>query len=71
MRSTSISIIRWPGGWPNHPAIRGAVALGVPSFAMTEQVRAISRERLVEPIGTVDDDCLDEVRRWIVDYVAR
>jgi len=54
-------------GWDNH------VALGLPAgggFAMTEQVRAVSRDRLDGRIGAVADDVLDEIRDWIRDYLA-
>lgn len=56
-------------GWPNHVRLTGRTGLDNPSWAMTEQVRVISRERLAAPVGLVDVDCLDDVRRWIVDYV--
>lgn len=54
-------------GWPNHVALSGVA--GVQGFAMTEQVRTISRERLVRCAGTVSRSCLDEMRSWIVDFV--
>ncbi|WP_247595357.1 type II toxin-antitoxin system PemK/MazF family toxin [Actinomyces procaprae] len=48
---------------------RGA---GLPqdSFAMTEQVRTISRRRLVERIGVVGDDVLGQVLGWVRDWIA-
>lgn len=56
-------------GWPNHVRLTGRTGLDEPSWAMTEQVRAVSRDRLRTCVGLVDLDCLDVVRRWLVDYV--
>lgn len=56
-------------GWPNHVLIRGATRLSHPSFAMSEQVRAVSRDRLTGTLGQVDAACLHEVRRWLTDYL--
>lgn len=39
------------------------------TFAMTEQVKAISRKRFVHRLGCVDEECLRNVRAWIVDYL--
>ena len=33
-------------GWPNHVLMEGPVDLGRPSWALTEQVRTVSRDRL-------------------------
>lgn len=57
-------------GWLNHVQLYGAAGLGEASWAMTEQVRAISRDRLDRRSGVVTPDCLDAVRQWIVDYLA-
>lgn len=57
-------------GWPNHVALRGAHGLSQTSFAMTEQVRCVSRDRLVGEVGPVTPDCLDEIRRWVHDYLV-
>ena len=40
------------------------------SFAMTEQVRTISRARLVGRIGAVEADALADVLRWVRDWIA-
>lgn len=56
-------------GWPNHVRIDGSVDLPAPTYAMTEQVRAISRDRMATPMGHVTQECLDEVRRWLRDYL--
>ena len=52
--------------WPNHVALSG---LGRPSFAMTEQVRAIARGRLHGMLGVASPPELAEVRRWLGDFL--
>jgi len=37
------------------------------SFAMTEQVRTISRQRLTKKIGVVEESVLQNVREWLAD----
>ena len=54
-------------GWPNHVPVGG---LGKPSWAMTEQVRTISRERIVGAAARAPTETLAEVRRWISDFLA-
>lgn len=49
-------------GWPNHIPLLG---LPGPSWAMTEQVRAVARSRLHGHVGQADDDALDRVRHWL------
>ena len=39
------------------------------SFAMTEQVRTISRQRLAKKIGVAEGSVLRDVREWLVDYI--
>ena len=39
------------------------------SFAMTEQVCTISRQRLTKKIGVVEESVLQNVREWLVDYI--
>lgn len=53
-------------GWPNHVALDG---LGRPSFAMTEQVRTVSRGQLHGVLGVATADELREVRRWLADFL--
>ncbi len=55
-------------GWSNHVRVCPE-GLGRASFAMTEQVRTISRQRLVERIGRVDSQTMAEVRMWISDWI--
>jgi len=57
-------------GWPHHVRVRGAAsALPKASFAMTEQPRTISRERLARPSGHADDTTMDEVDQWLRDFL--
>lgn len=54
--STHIKIIPPEGG------------VTLPSFAMCEQVRSISRERLVKRMGKLrDQNILEKVRGWLLD----
>lgn len=53
-------------GWPNHIPVGG---LTQPSWAMTEQVRTISRVRLDGTAGRVDNSTLTAVRQWIADFL--
>lgn len=54
--------------WPNHIPITGA-GLPQPSWAMSEQVRTISRERIVARAGSADRATLSEVRDWVRDFL--
>lgn len=56
-------------GWPNHVSLTGRVGLAEPSWAMTEQVRTISRTRLTSISGHVDDRCLRDIRVWLSDFL--
>lgn len=55
-------------GWSNHILLRGEV-LDRASWAMTEQLRTISRERLVGRAGQVDASTLADIREWIIDFL--
>lgn len=57
-------------GWDNHVELAGATGLTRASFAMTEQLRVISRERLDGLLGTVDDVTLQRIRDWIRDFLV-
>lgn len=48
--------------WPNHVPVLG---LPGPSWAMTEQLRVISRERLHGRIGAADELAMDRIRHWL------
>lgn len=57
--------------WPNHVRLEGAgLALDRPSFAMTEQPRTITRDRLIDFAGAVDAATMNEVDGWIRDFLA-
>jgi mRNA interferase MazF len=55
-------------GWPNHVEVVGA-DLGHRSWAMSEQPRTISRDRVVGRAGRVDPATLAAVRGWIADFL--
>lgn len=58
-------------GWPNHVTLTGqGLLLAEPSFAMTEQPRTITRERIVGDAGVVDAATMREVDRWLRDFLA-
>ena len=64
-----LPVTRVERGWPNHVPLRGATGLAVPSWAMTEQVRTLSRDRVTRTAGSVDTATLDEVRTWLADFL--
>jgi mRNA interferase MazF len=55
-------------GWPNHIEILGS-ELESRSWAMSEQGRTISRERIVGRAGQAGDATLAAVRAWIADFL--
>lgn len=55
-------------GWSNHIALSTEV-LDRQSWAMTEQVRTISRDRISGKAGRIDAATLAEIRGWIVDFI--
>jgi mRNA interferase MazF len=55
-------------GWPNHVRMTGPTLLPVPSWAMTEQVRTISRDRMSGRAGHVDEACLVVIRQYLRDF---
>lgn len=55
-------------GWPNHIPIRGT-DLPQACWAMSEQVRTVSRDRILSRAGSVDDQTLGTVRRWVRDFL--
>lgn len=54
--------------WPNHVPLDD-VGLPQRSWAMTEQVRTIARTRIVDRVGRVDASTLQELRRWVRDFL--
>lgn len=57
-------------GWANHVPLTGPFGLSSLSWAMTEQVRVLSRERLTQVAGHVDADTLEAVAVWLRDFLA-
>ncbi|MGI9164538.1 MAG: type II toxin-antitoxin system PemK/MazF family toxin [Mycobacterium sp.] len=57
-------------GWPQQVELTGStLQLPHPTYAMTEQPRTISRRRISGIAGRVDDRCLDDIRRWLADFL--
>ena len=57
-------------GWPNHVRLRCRPGLAPASWAMTEQVRTISRDRLTSVVGVVDDATLRQVDVYLRDFLG-
>ena len=57
-------------GWPNHVELLGETGLKTRTFAMTEQPRAISRERIHGYAGTISAACLSEIATWVDDWLV-
>lgn len=58
-------------GWPNHVRLTGSgLRVARPTFAMTEQPRTLTRDRLVGDLGVVDHATMREVDRWLRDFLA-
>lgn len=55
-------------GWANHVEIT-TPPLTTRTFAMTEQLRTISRDRLIRPLAMVDESRMAEIRRWVNDWI--
>jgi mRNA interferase MazF len=55
-------------GWPNHVLVVGA-ELAQSSWAMTEQVRTISRERIVGSGGRATPETVGAIRAWLRDFL--
>ena len=55
--------------WPNHVELGGGHGLAERSWAMTEQVRAVSRDRIVALAGVVDDETLRRVDEYLRDFL--
>lgn len=55
-------------GWPHHVRVSGG-GLKAASWAMTEQVRAISRQRIARRAGRASDATLAGARVWIGDFL--
>ena len=58
-------------GWPNHVRLRGPdLDLGTLTFALTEQPRTITRDRITGVVGTVDRETMAEVDVWLRDFLS-
>ena len=57
-------------GWPNHVKSEGPTGLSVDSWIMTEQIRTISRDRILGVRGSVNPHCLRAVRTWMGDFLG-
>lgn len=58
-------------GWPNHVLLQGpGLTFGGPTFAMTEQPRTVTRERIFDVIGTVGSATMREVDSWLRDVLG-
>jgi mRNA interferase MazF len=58
-------------GWVNHVRLSGPTGLSQPSFAITEQPRTMSIQRLHGVAGHVDDECLASIARWVSAWIHR
>lgn len=56
-------------GWPNHIELAGSLG-SLKGFAMTEQPRTVSRDRCGEIIGIVDVTCLEQIQRYLADFLG-
>jgi mRNA interferase MazF len=56
-------------GWPNHIRLHGETGLRRRSWAMTEQPRTISRNRVKGVAGSVTPATLALARRWVGDFL--
>lgn len=61
-----VPVTRVDRGWDNHVEVRAGEVSG---FAMTEQVRTLSRGRLRGVVGAVPDEALREIRTWLADFL--
>jgi len=56
-------------GWANHVPLRGASGLSRPSYVMTEQLRTVTRNRILRVVGAAAPGTLQEVRLWLRDFL--
>ena len=57
--------------WLHHVAVTGPSQLRVPTFAMTEQVRTISPQRVGPVIGRIDQACRQTIGRALDAWLIR
>lgn len=58
-------------GWVNHVRIDAGAGLPLPTFAMTEQQRTISRQRVSRLVAATDRRDLAQVMRWVATWIHR
>lgn len=51
--------------WANHVELLGPTQLHEVTFAMTEQIRTISRHRVQQSAGYVSLACLQSIAQWL------
>lgn len=51
-------------GWPNHVRAQGDTGIRAESWIMTEQVRAVSRQRLKKHTGSVSEGSFNRLKWW-------
>jgi mRNA interferase MazF len=51
-------------------ALQGRTGLDVATFAMTEQVRTIARDRLSGTSGEIDEASLVQITEWVRRWLA-
>lgn len=56
-------------GWDNHVLLTGPTGLPQPTYAMTEQLRTVSTQRIHGLVGSIDDRCLRELCLWIDTWI--
>jgi len=52
-------------GWPNHVPITPTAILEQRSWAVTEQPRTISRDRIVATGAVIDEACQHQIDEWL------
>lgn len=52
-------------GWETHVLLTGPTGLSKSTYAVTEQLRTVSIQRIHGLIGAVDDGCLRELCLWL------
>lgn len=56
-------------GWLNHVELTGPTGLSVPTYALTEQHRTISTQRVLRLQGRVDERTLNTIARWVHEWI--
>ena len=52
-------------GWVHHVELTGATGLRTRTFAITEQIRTVSRQRIVGAAGTADPASVGATVSWV------